>query len=367
MVTFAGYLCFVQIQKTNITHHVFNNMLQGIQILRALAALLVVFAHFEYVKPAVGGFGVDIFFVISGFIMAYIADKSTDGFLYRRIIRIVPLYYAMTFLTTGLYLVKPDWFRNVIVTPAALAKSLLFIPYHINESGPILALGWTLNYEMFFYLSIALFISIFGGKKGMIACLIGLSLFVLISALVVWENYELRFWGSSMVMEFVFGGILYYLWKYQLRSATQPVKNALVIVGFAALAFLMYAEYTCGFSSQRFLLFGLPSALVACGFLMLENRINPQNKIHSTMVLLGDSSYAMYLVHPFVIYAFLRLVYVRLNLQGPVSDFLGLVLSMILVCLVSVALHNWFEKPMISLLKSVLDKHFDSRKAVVKS
>lgn len=342
-------------------------MLQGIQILRALAALLVVFAHFEYIKPAVGGFGVDIFFVISGFIMAYIVNKSAEDFLYRRIIRIVPLYYAMTLLTVGLYLAKPYWFRNVILTPSALVKSLLFIPYHIKDSGPILTLGWTLNYEMFFYLAITLFVSTFGGKKGMIACLIGLSLFVLISTFVSWESYVVRFWGSTMIMEFVGGGILYYLWKHRLLSATQSLRNALIAVGFGALAFLLYAEYNYGLSSLRFLLFGGPSLLVACGFLSLENYINPRNKIHSTMILLGDSSYAMYLIHPFVIYAFLRLVYVRIGLQGPIYNFLGLVLSIALVCLLSVAVHKWFEKPMISFVRSVFDKQFNSIKARIRS
>ncbi|GGN07508.1 acyltransferase [Dyadobacter beijingensis] len=299
--------------------------------------------------------------------MAYIVNKSSDSFLYRRVIRIVPLYYAMTFLTTGLYLAKPSWFRNVVLTPEALTKSLLFIPYHIKNSGPILTLGWTLNYEMFFYVSIALFITIFGDKKGMIACLAGLSLFVLISSFVSWESYVLRIWGSSMIMEFVAGGILYYLWNHRLRTAGQSFKNALVWVGFAALIFLMYAEYVYGLSSHRSLLFGIPAFLVACGFLMLENHINIKNKFHSTLVLLGDSSYAMYLVHPFVIYAFLRLVYVRIGLHGPVFDFLGLVFSMVLVCLVSIILHRWFEKPLISLLKSMLDKRFDSRKALIKN
>lgn len=342
-------------------------MLQSIQILRALAALLVVFAHFEYMKPAVGGFGVDIFFIISGFIMTYIVNKSTDSFLYRRVIRIVPLYYAMTFLTVGLYLAKPSWFRNVILTPTALAKSMLFIPYHIKNSGPILTLGWTLNYEMFFYVSIAFFVSILGGKKGIIACFIGLSIFVLTSQFVVWESYVVRFWGSTMVMEFIGGGILYYLWKHRLLHASQSLKNVLILLGFGALVFLLYAEYSYGLSHQRFLLFGGPSLLVASGFLSLENRINPRNKIHSAMVLLGDSSYAMYLVHPFVIYAFLRLAYSRLSLHGPVYDFLGLAVSIILVCLLSVAVHKWFEKPMISVLKSMLDKQFDSTKQVARS
>lgn len=342
-------------------------MLQSIQILRALAALLVVFAHFEYIKPAVGGFGVDIFFVISGFIMAFVVNKSGEGFLYHRIIRIVPLYYVMTLLTTGLYLTKPSWFRNVVMTPTALVKSLLFIPYHIKDSGPILTLGWTLNYEMFFYVSIALFVSIFGNKKGMIVCLIGLTLFVLISAFVSWESYVVRYWGSPMIIEFVSGGILYYIWKYLLRSASQPFRNILAVVGLSALAFLFFAEYVYGLSSQRFLLIGGPSFLVVCGFLSLENRINPQSRIHSTMITLGNSSYAMYLVHPFVIYGFLRLVYVRLGLQGAVFDLLGLILSIVLVCLLSIALHKWLEKPMVGLLRSVMDKQFGSYKYLTRS
>lgn len=339
-------------------------MLQSIQILRALAALLVVFAHFEYIKPVVGGFGVDIFFIISGFIMSYIVDRSPRSFLYRRIIRIIPLYYAMTFLTAGLYLAKPLWFRNVIITPSALIKSLLFVPYHIKNSGPILTLGWTLNYEMFFYLSIAFFIRFLGSKKGMIACLIGLSLFVLISTIITWESYVLRFWGSSIIMEFVGGGILYYFWKHRLVSTTQSVKNVFITLGFGALIFLMYAEYAYGLSSKRFLLFGIPAFFVTCGFLMLESRINTQNKFHKTMVLLGDASYAMYLIHPFVIYGFLRLVYVRVGLQGPAYEFLGLLFSMTLVCILSVVFHRWFEKPVIHLLKSLLDRRFDSKKTL---
>lgn len=339
-------------------------MLKSIQILRALAALLVVFAHFEYVKPVVGSCGVDIFFVISGFIMAYIVNKSADSFLYRRIIRIIPLYYAVTFFTAGLYLVKPSWFRNVVFTPEALVKSLLFIPYQIKNSGPILTLGWTLNYEMFFYLCIAFFSRLWGGRKGIIACFIALSLFVLVSYLITWDSYAMRTWGNRIIMEFVGGGILYYVWKNQLSTAHQAIKNALVFVGLAAFVFLLYAEYTYGTSSQRFLLFGIPAFFIACGFLMLESRISSKNRLHSLLVLLGDSSYAIYLIHPFVIYAVQRLIYVRISPFGPVQEFFGLIFAMAAVCLVGVVVHKSFEIPVIQFLKSHLDKRFDVRKQV---
>ncbi|NWG93561.1 MAG: acyltransferase [Parvularculaceae bacterium] len=131
----------------------------SIQYLRAIAAVLVVALHStivirrdyapEFPMFTTGEFGVDIFFVISGFIMWTIAaEKPTTpaAFLERRIIRIVPLYWAVTiptaFISTdaGLTFVLPD--------PWSLARSFLFIP-EWNEklamAAPIVFVGWTLN------------------------------------------------------------------------------------------------------------------------------------------------------------------------------------------------------------------------------
>lgn len=339
-------------------------MLNSIQILRALAALFVVFAHFEYINPAVGAFGVDLFFIISGFIMSYIVEKNTTAFLYRRIIRIVPLYYFMTLLTTGLFLAKPSWFRNVIFTPEALAKSLLFIPYRIKGSGPILSLGWTLNYEMFFYMAIAISIALLPAKRAMIACLVALTVFVGISSIYPSGNYVVHFWGGTVVLEFVFGGILYYLWKNKIQNVGRSMRKALLAVGLASFLFLIYADYVADPRATRFLVFGIPSFFIALAFLVIERSIDRKNKIHAAMILLGDSSYAMYLVHPFVIYGFLRLVFNRVSPEGELFEFIGLVLAMVTVCLVSIALHKWFEKPVIAWLKSMLDKRFDPPKSL---
>src|SRR5882672_247790 len=125
-------------------------MLDSVQALRALAALCVVVYHVDFVGR--GAFGVDIFFVISGFIICHVTAKDHDGFLRKRLIRIVPLYWAGTLCLYCLGLVAPRLLQSE-PTLSGLVNSLLFIPY-AKEGGrvyPILFLGWTLNYEMFFY------------------------------------------------------------------------------------------------------------------------------------------------------------------------------------------------------------------------
>src|SRR5262249_55839896 len=135
----------------------------------AVAALLVVFNHsrqfagFESaIDTTVGHAGVDIFFVISGFVMAVTAGRANypaGVFLQRRIIRIVPLYWAATFFTAGLLLIAPGLFRDNVVTLKHFLLSLFFIPHVSPDSAhdlsPLIKIGWTLNFEMFFYVVFA--------------------------------------------------------------------------------------------------------------------------------------------------------------------------------------------------------------------
>ncbi|MEG8039988.1 acyltransferase [Sphingomonas sp. LR60] len=133
----------------------------NIQYLRAVAALMVVFHHAR--NPLAGGFnpllgytigeaGVDIFFVISGFIMLTIGVKEQVGtFISRRLVRIYPLYWIACFLT--LFVLIASKKENLFV--GHVIKSFLLIPYynpiHGGEIWPILVPGWTLSYELFFY------------------------------------------------------------------------------------------------------------------------------------------------------------------------------------------------------------------------
>ncbi len=135
----------------------------SIQHLRGFAALSVVLFHacqWSQIDFATGQAGVDVFFVISGFVMW----TATTGepvrpfeFLKRRVIRVVPLYWLITVVLAAGVLLFPARFPDLAVTPGHLALSLAFVQ-HMNPAGypfPLLAPGWTLNYEAVFYLAFA--------------------------------------------------------------------------------------------------------------------------------------------------------------------------------------------------------------------
>ncbi|RYG23519.1 MAG: acyltransferase, partial [Burkholderiales bacterium] len=141
--------------------------LYSVQYLRAAAALLVVVAHaFSYQmglgNPLVveaGEVGVTLFFAISGFIMVHVTGPgsfSAGDFLVRRIVRIVPLYWLFTALAASLAVLAPALFKTTVFTWPHFIQSLLFIAHEAPNRGgtsPLLSLGWTLNYEAFFYVS----------------------------------------------------------------------------------------------------------------------------------------------------------------------------------------------------------------------
>ena len=134
----------------------------SIQYLRGPAAVLVVGAHaVPSPKAIMGGSGVDIFFVISGFIMWTMTTERKTApleFRRRRMLRIVPLYWAFTLLLVGGFLAVPSAFPNFQFTWIELLCSLGFIPFHNTTNDqvrPVLQQGWTLNYEMMFYVIMA--------------------------------------------------------------------------------------------------------------------------------------------------------------------------------------------------------------------
>src|SRR5947209_13034622 len=152
-------------------------MLVHIQILRFVAALAVVAFHalglapkgFEVPESAVstalsyGGHGVDLFFVISGFIIFYSSRSailSPADFLRRRVERIVPLYFLVIFIFPLLALALPAVFATPgWYTPRHIAKSLAFISF-TDGAPPVIAVGWSLEYEMYFYLAVALLMAL---------------------------------------------------------------------------------------------------------------------------------------------------------------------------------------------------------------
>ena len=126
------------------------NIVYSLQLLRFLAALSVILFHIPLIKfPAIG---VDIFFVVSGFVIAFVLNNNKNQFLLKRLIRILPLYWILTIFIFILKLYFPFLFSFSEISYSDLIKSLLFIPIYSEIENkimyPIIMVGWTLNYEM---------------------------------------------------------------------------------------------------------------------------------------------------------------------------------------------------------------------------
>ena len=294
-----------------------NNNIQSIQILRGLAALSVVYFHITIVDrsiiflPIFGSYGVDIFFVISGFVMSLIVfngEKPKD-FALNRIARIVPLYWILTTALLLLTAIKPNLLNSTTFNLINYAKSLLFIPY-FKENGalnPLLAVGWTLNYEMLFYLCI--FISLIISKKFYAILTISiLSLLFLFSPYI--DNKTLSaFFSEKLIFEFIFGMISFQLYSI-IKSKTVSLYIPITIF-LLSLIFMSIAE-SYGLEN-RLWAFGIPSVCVLISFLMLEKIINVKNKFIIFFLVIGDASYAIYLSHLYVVEFFHKIISIFSN------------------------------------------------------
>lgn len=273
--------------------------LYGIQYLRGAAAIAVVLFHAAERTGyhfAIGAAGVDVFFVISGFIMWVVTfrrEPTPLQFMRARIRRIVPLYWLATAVMVAGGL--GGLFPNLVLTLDHVLASLLFIPARSPSNGeiwPVLVQGWTLNYEMFFYL-------IFGSslyltrrwRLPLISTL--LILLVLYGAVSEIDNVALFTFTRPIILEFLAGIVIGEFWiKGKLPSAA--LGTAMVAATLGGFAYLQVARMP--FDA---LLCGPLAAGLVVGVLAIEREWKPR-KI-PVLALLGDASYSIYLWHSFAI------------------------------------------------------------------
>ena len=349
-----------------------SGVLSNVQICRAVAALGVVLGHGLHdagaleAAPFVNwGAGVDIFFVISGFIMVLVAAHSFGApgegkrFLARRMVRVAPLYWlATTALLAGAW-IAPGLLNVPIGGWWHVVSSYLFIPDTrpgLDALRPLFALGWTLNYEMLFYV-------VFAGEMALpfrfgLGALI--ALFVAAAAVHVTLplNYgPFGFWSDPIALEFVLGtliGAAYHAgWRMGPRAAL-----ACAAVGFALVNIDVFAALGVT-GVPTFLCFGVPAALMVAGA-----ALGPQLaglRAVAWGVTLGDASYALYLSHPFVIRP-LALLW-RRALGGRAE--VAFVAATALICVaVALAVHVWIERPMTRALVARLRARHDAAPSV---
>jgi exopolysaccharide production protein ExoZ len=308
--------------------------LNSIQFLRAIAALGVVVYHYLVGNPYIASAGVDIFFVVSGFIMGTVAmDAAPRAFLYSRLVRIVPLYWGVTlFLCVGSMV---GVFSNFTFNLEQLWKSLLFVPY-ADATGfiaPLLVVGWTLNLEMLFYAVFAIGLSL---RAPFLFTIAVLSVLVLIGQIVPFSSAVMRSWTSTLLIEFMAGLLLSQLHMRSGRAGIAAI--ALSIIGFAL------AQWHGENEALRVLLLGVPAFLAVSGCLWLEKSGRWPSRLLSPFNAVGDASYALYLIHGIVISFVHKLV---------APGVVGGMLSVVLATIASVIVHKLVEKPLIAFLKKI--------------
>jgi exopolysaccharide production protein ExoZ len=341
--------------------------LRSIQILRALAATLVVVGHsyhdagyiaLQTARPAIDlsyfdtGFGVDIFFVISGFIMIYTTADSFGRpgaaltFLKRRFVRIAPLYWLMTTGVIVVAFVAPRYLNVPIESWHSIVASYLFVPdiRGNGEARPILAAGWTLNYEMFFYAAFAccLMLPLRRGVLWLSGFFIAISV---LGAVVALPGVVLPFWTDSIVLEFMLGVLigLACLSSWRLSGGTALMLTATAI----GLAIALGPIWEWNHILPRFLCAGMPAALLVAAAAWGPS-LSPTRFV-TLLVALGDASYCLYLTHPFVLRP-LRNIWMALD-GGLLPLGLYVAVCVLIAAMGAIAIYRLIEKPLTSGLQ----------------
>ena len=324
---------------------------RAIQYLRAVAAFAVVIFHITKEVShglTVGAAGVDVFFVISGFIMASIVaarPMTPFAFMRDRLIRIVPSYWILTLFRAALAAVIPSLAARFVAAPGHLILSLAFIP-HLDPQGenlPILKPGWTLNYEMFFYalMTAALCLPAARRMGTVIAALIGLTV---AGALVTFTNPALMIYTSPLLLEFAAGMALSGGWIARVLPNRHAGWAAL---GAGALGFLAQAIWPVESlwfldHAGRVIAWGLPAFCLVAGALTIEAHGGvTQNRLG---LALGDASYSIYLSHGLVISACMK------GLGGAPIPVL-LIVTLVCTAAAGLAYFRLVERPLMLALK----------------
>lgn len=351
-------------------------MVIWIQILRATAALAVMFAHAhglagtydisDYVPDfPIGAAGVDLFFVISGFVMVqasaklFGAPKASIYFFLRRLARIAPIYWISNavFLGGVYYTVGRD-IGVADISVRNIFTSLIFIP-DARPSGavyPIHSLGWTLNFEMGFYVcfSAALFF-----KRR--AAIVTLSILMVVWGEFLWMYpwpLPFKYYANPIILEFVFGMLIGWARLEGLRTP-----NWLgALLALAGLAWFAASAATFWLAWRRELCWGLPAAAMVAGGGLCQKDLTLETWPARFIFLVGDASYALYLFHPFSLVWPMQIFG---SLLPPTeAPHLYYVLMICFAVSSAIAIHVWFERPITRYLQGKIASRIPTARAI---
>ena len=358
--------------------------LNSIQALRGIAALLVLFFHLAAFQRQMaegnpadialtaglwdnGWAGVDLFFVISGFIMVYVTRQAGRSFgdvrrfLTSRITRIYPLWWVCAgimalyfFMTYGMP-AAPDRVSGPDEAFWFALKSFFLIP---QDVPPMLGLGWTLIHEMFFYIIFAGLL--FLPRRFLPLGLLGWAIITVIGAVFItpaaYARNALELLASPLSLEFIAGGFAGYLvttGRFYAPKALAMIGGVLAVLGLAMFSGVNIGTYT----TNRVAVFALPFVLLTYGWACLE--IKSSAKPPRWLVKIGDWSYSLYLTHYIVLVALRRLYRsaapssLEVGALGIWDNVIFAVLALALSVITSAIFYNFVERPSLRFFKSL--------------
>lgn len=331
-------------------------MIISIQYMRAIAALLIVFHHIakkgeQYSTDPlywfnVGGAGVDLFFIISGYVMCQTTfNRKTNiaGFMQARFIRIVPLYWVLTSAVLLVYLIMPEKV-NSSGGVTSIFHSYSLLP---SSSKYLIQNGWTLSYEFYFYIIFSFGLLFSGILKHLLPSLTLISL-VLFGFYYGSEGVYFSFLTNPLLLEFVCGIVLFKFYRgVQFNSGVSFLLLPLAVI------LLVYVNLTGGFA-VRILDYGVPCLLFFVAMLNFEPAFQKfkADRLSRVAELLGDSSYSLYLIHPFML-VICAIIMAKLGLTNHIYFFIFVLLigSVLGGC----CCYLFLEKPLLKITRKYIN------------
>jgi len=342
-----------------------RQQLSGIQILRGIAAVFVVIHHAleESLAVPIGvqspdwlitafASGVDLFFVISGFIMLYVsfptgsAPLKPSSFLFRRTTRIYPLYWIccagfIAFWTVGFHVF--GFYASKPITASFIIQSMLLIP----TPAPLIVVSWTLSYEVFFYLIFAATL-VFQSR---VASALVSTFFITALLFVAYrlpDGTITEFLSNPIMLEFCFGLFLALAWANGVRPTNFLWSLPAFLLIVAAPLFIAPADTHSLPPLARTIAWGLPSVVVVAAFLSIAPGRNRWTRFAMPV---GDASYAIYLTHPFVMVVYAKLI--KSTALGGHSQLLVIPIVVGVSTALGIGVHIFIESPILTMVRNM--------------
>lgn len=333
------------------------SVVRNVQALRALAACLVVGKHLSLNEKSAfpdqsavfgwlehyGHAGVDLFFVISGFIMlttswhAFGTPGASQRFFVRRLVRIYPPYWFALIPLLALTSLEGGPIMKKLLAETDLTASFLLLP---QAHSPLLGSSWSLVFEMFFY---AIFAALLMIRRRFIIPMLAIwfaSEIVLAVTFRSSTNVYVAFLARPLPLEFIAGAFVG--WLYVSGKTPFAVGALSVGVALSVVAWIVSLQHDLAMTDVgRVAAFGIPAAFIVYGAVGLERL---ERTVPTALVHVGDASYAIYLWHLPLMMGISGIMR-HLHLDGPLAHVANLVVIVVAIAAVSSAVYRFFERP----------------------